>query len=220
MEKPIIFNSAMVRAILSGRKTQTRRIIKDNEGFYDINGKVENANAVKSILIGNIRVYFPPQSCPFGVVGDTLWVRESCWINTANQHVHYCTTDQAIAQKKTPSIHMPRWASRITLEITDVDVQRLCNISEEDCKAEGVEDLSFERFDNNRDYLVCPECGGTRLVNKCGMNLGILPDCDCSDCDTYKKRFRNLWNSIYEKRGLGWDKNPWLWVITFKRKGV
>lgn len=112
-----------------------------------------------------------------------------------------------------PSIHMPRWASRITLEIINVRVERLQNISEEDARAEGVEPLDAERYE--RDFSICPQCGGTMLYDTLGANMGVIPDCDCLKCNTHAKRYKHLWESI---NGPGsWNLNPWVWVIEFKR---
>jgi hypothetical protein len=161
-ERPILFNGEMVRAILAGQKTQTRRI--------------------------------PPKTqqdalfCPYGHPGDRLWVRER-WaadmsfddlpprmLQPRGMPIYYHATTQCMDYKWRPSIHMPRWASRITLEITDIRVERVQDISEEDVQAEGF-----------------------------------------SDRPASKNKFRIAWDLLYWKRGLGWDVNPWVWVVTFKR---
>ena len=157
-ERPILFNGPMVRAILEGCKTQTRREIKNNPllnaGFTD-----------EFILLpGNASAFV----CPFGVVGDRLWVKETFEDDEGGWR---------------PSIFMPRWASRITLEITDVRVQRLQEITEEDARAEGYH----------------PKINDS------------LPDW------TAKESFKILWDSLNAKRGLDWDKNPWVWALSFKR---
>jgi len=110
---------------------------------------------------------------------------------------------------------MPRRYSRTMLEITDVRIERLQNISEADAKAEGVEPLDFER--DERDETVCPTCGGTRLHGALGHNLGVM-EVDCVDCDTHKKRYRHLWDSINgADPAKCWAANPWVWAISFKR---
>lgn len=117
-ERPIIFNGEMVRTIIDGRKTQTRRTINGGD-------------------------YTPWQPCPFGQPGDHLWVRET-WAEHDEVEVVYrnppnwSPLDVPPVDKWRPSIHMPHWASRITLEITSVRLERVQDISEEDAKAEGV----------------------------------------------------------------------------------
>lgn len=115
-------------------------------------------------------------------------------------------------RKTIVSIHMPRWASRLTLEITGVRVERLQDISDSEAVAEGVESPSAEREDHDRS--ICPTCGGTGLHLALGQNLGVT-EVDCRECDTHAKRYRHLWESI---NGAGsWDANPWVWVVEFKR---
>jgi len=143
-ERPILFSAPMVRAILEGRKTQTRRVVKISNP--------ENAMRVEfsSTDFGVYRfdLYFPTHvrsetfPCPYGQPGDRLWVRET-WRDGIYDGPIYradaCkVTDEQLEGTWKPSIFMPRWASRITLEITDVRVERLQEISEEDAKAEGV----------------------------------------------------------------------------------
>jgi hypothetical protein len=115
-----------------------------------------------------------------------------------------------------PPIHMPRWASRITLKITDVRVERLQEISEADAKAEGVEPLDSPAPEHREacdfDHALCGRCGGLRLYMAV-RNGAAAFDTDCNECDTHVKRYRWLWESI---NGPGtWDDNPWVWVITF-----
>lgn len=142
-ESPIIFSGAMVRAILEGRKTQTRRVLNPQPG-----GSVE-------IIVEDGRVPWPwivrhtatqrreerSLNCPYGVAGDRLWVRETFTTLTGpGGPVRYYATDEVHElRKKHPSIFMPRWASRINLEIAEIRVQRVQEISEEDCAAEGVD---------------------------------------------------------------------------------
>ena len=209
-ERPILFNPAMVRAILSGRKTQTRRIIKPQ---------------LEQVLNCEWR----PNYCPHGVPGDRLWAREAwrvgawsddtgeiCVDYRADNHAReewlrvedeeqfdrlwIQSTDDALAAgleagedgtyhwepgkgptRWRPSIHMPRWASRITLELTDVRVERVQDITTNDIYAEGVEGPA-----------------------------------DGSPNDVFVK-FRELWDSINAKRGYGWDVNPLVWVLGFRR---
>jgi len=185
-EQPILFSAPMVRAILDGRKTQTRRIVK---GDITTIGSMDYLNGQPlegcSATLGQ---------CPFGVPGDRLWVRET-W-RQGNTRVLYRTDDVCPSQVRwRPSIHMPRWASRITLEITDVRVQRLQEISDEDALAEGL------RSDGSLGAQCSVELTGHRTHH-----------------DSPKECFRLLWESIH---GPGsWDVNHFVWVIVFRRIGL
>ncbi|WP_417625321.1 hypothetical protein [Paremcibacter congregatus] len=112
---------------------------------------------------------------------------------------------------------MPRRYSRITLEVTDVRVQRLQDISEEDAKAEGVyrdEDRPEEHDYRNNEWM-CPKCDGTLVHDDvCPATLGVIHDVDCYECETSKQKFQHLWTSINGPES--WDANPWVWVVTFK----
>lgn len=206
-ERGMIFNGEMVRAILEGRKTQTRRVLatyQDAVKFcpeWDVNGKQifivlgEKDHTGMNPVITAI-------PCPFGQPGDRVWVRETFRVHSRatdvatlvyRASVRNSWTEQthrvpvavcnkpATPEKWTPSIHMPRWASRITLEITDVRVERLRDLSEEDAKSEGI----------------IPSAGG------------VLPGWE------YRINFRDLWMDIYGTDN--WEANPWVWVIEFKR---
>lgn len=198
-ERPILFSGAMVRAILDGRKTQTRRILKH---------KIPK-NAEKEI--GEDYVLARWQIRPPYWVGMKLWVREAFRYCEATDgyndfYVQYRVDEKAIGWRDNagrmnypidtrwrPSIHMPRWASRITLEVTDVRVERLHDICEEDARAEGITDGGC---------LVCGEhepCGCTN------------PTPDARDS------FINLWDSINAQRGYSWSSDPCVWVVAFKK---
>ena len=131
-ERPILFSAPMVRALLAGTKTQTRRVIKPRHlAFF-------NQDAAAMLSDWNER------PLPYGKTGDRLWVRET-W-HDASSSLHSCALYRADGidlhwDKWTPSIHMPRWASRITLEITSVRVETLGIISHEDALAEGVSSI-------------------------------------------------------------------------------
>lgn len=204
----MIFNAEMVRAILDGRKTQTRRPVKGVRPDNCL--PIHPATATRSGVHTHVMDAPKHGLCPFGVVGDRLWVRET-WATLGNEDGHPVDANGNLCSREdaqriyrasaiqnpgnyglwtspdgfdfegswTPSIHMPRWASRITLEITAVRVERLNNISECDAKAEG---------------------GPT----KCTL-IG----------DRYFPGFRSLWKSIYGEES--WAANPWVWVIKFKR---
>jgi len=200
-ERGIIFNAEMVRAVLEGRKTQTRRIMKvqpesNQLGLLRITDSTNRSYIGKyhwaeSNATGN-HVRSKLFACPYGAVGDRLWVRET-WaeaggsapelqLHRANYpaHVpsHYENVPPAESIRWRPSIHMPRWASRITLEITGVRVERLQDISEEDAKAEGAP----------------TEC--------------------CVIGDKHFLGFRSLWRSINGEES--WQANPWVWKLSFK----
>ncbi|MDZ0181502.1 hypothetical protein [Klebsiella quasipneumoniae] len=214
-ERGMIFNAEMVRAILDGRKTQTRRIMKaqPSEDFTPMNMALEADYKARWYTPGIVDKdgYLQPAgkevfgvanenegySCPFGAVGDRIWVRETWARYNIDQDSHdmaYRATipeDWPESGRWRPSIHMPRWASRITLEITDVRVERLNAISEEDARAEGIIDGG------------CLNCGEPE---PCGC---ANPEPDATDAFAY------LWQSIYGQES--WNANPWVWVIEFER---
>lgn len=220
-ERGIIMAASSVRGILDGTKTLTRRLAKLNAAGRVRRGKknwhVDDPHAVLA--------------CPLGVRGDRLFVKEA-WAHArggigCSMYRSVATDAPTIAYRADgalvgesfawkPSLFMPRWASRITLEIADVRVQRVHDISEEDAIAEGVRSLP-EPGEAEFDRKVCPRCGGTGLYDGlCPGTLGVLPDIDCTVCDTFVKRYSMLWNSINGKRAP-WSSNPWVWVIAFKR---
>lgn len=228
-ERPILFSAPMVRALLDGSKTQTRRAIKCQpeppRAIYNSIGadtkitpnllRCENGMGVawrfemskiasdKDLsLSANFIDHEPVRIvCPYGNPGDQLWVRETWQAVRGNDRarrictearpdvgwIEYAATPRPDepAYKWRPSIHMPRWASRILLEVTDVRVERLQDISEADAVAEGSFGWAGEQDTPARDLLEA------RLV------------------------YRQLWEEI---NGTGaWDANPWVWVVSFKR---
>lgn len=208
-ERPIIFNAEMVKAILDGRKTQTRRAVTPQP----INSKVGMVNAGYCghpelwLVDGDVGSYTcngliaPEWRCPFGVIGDRLWVRETfaqglCTESTLAYKATHKPEDLEEGWfekiKWTPSIHMPRWASRITLEITGVRVERLNAISENDALSEGcvaLDGCKWHTFEEAK--------AGTPMHDH-----------------TAKDAFSALWQSIYGEES--WSSNPWVWVIEFK----
>jgi hypothetical protein len=157
---------------------------------------------------------------PYGQPGDRLWVRERFqWLWATDEKprskdspegwkIGYPATDgiqeyldhnEGILQRCAPSIHMPRWASRLTLEVTKIRVERVQKISEEDAISEGV-GAGFQTNGGWPDY---------QHINKHGI-------CELTQ-DTPELSFSTLWDSINAKRGFGWDKNPWVWVLEFKQ---
>ncbi|MGN2428601.1 morphogenetic protein [Klebsiella quasipneumoniae] len=207
-ERGMIFNGEMVRAILDVRKTQTRRIVKGTDGAvkfckeWDINGEEifvvlgEKDHTGMNPVLGAI-------SCPFGGVGDRIWVRETWARYNIDQNSHdiaYRATTPADWPEEgrwRPSIHMPRWASRILLEITDVRVERLNVISEEDARAEGVGIAVWFAAKG------VPESEWTSLGEQGAMQASHI------------NKFATLWESIYGAES--WKANSWVWVIEFKR---
>lgn len=202
-EKPILFSAPMVRAILEGRKTQTRRIDKYMAKFppamppeLGLLAKSKNGEPLLTATWDATNGKFTASFCPYGQPGDRLWVRETHFINhflgahtpeieRARTEIIYRATDENYVLNMEdseglvwkPSIHMPYWASRINLEITGARVERLNDISLVDVIAEGIPELVA----------------------------------DLDGTDSYK----SLWESI---NGPGsWDANPWVWVIEFKR---
>ena len=204
-ERPILFSGEMVRAILEGRKTQTRRVIKPQpSGGVRWNAVVLNGYG------GWTDGHGAPLRCPYGQPGDKLWVRETIyeyeygvWCYRADgEYVRCDPADKGkmlawAHHKKTrscSSIHMPRWASRITRVITEIRAERVQDISEADAMAEGV----------SVSHYYCEE--------PTDKHEGL------HRCDPIGK-FRTLWDSINAKRGYPWDDNLWVWAISFKAEG-
>lgn len=207
-ERPILFNGPMVHAVLGGRKTQTRRVVKLPPGFAWENPRVEgfsdtfpwSFHAEEEIGFRSVLV-----ECPYGQSGDRLWVRET-WAGYRSQGLHAVyradgvnfTPEQVNCVKWCPSIHMPRWASRTTLEVTGVRVEQLQGISEENCVAEGVERL--------------PEAPHLTGPNKFTVSYGH----GNFSAPTAREAFAFLWNELATP-GFTWADNPWVWVVDFKR---
>lgn len=210
-ERPILFSAEMVRAILAGRKTQTRRKMKVqpyadsivtvkhyHPTVIDRHGDMQPGPEIFGALWGNGEYGL---RCPYGAPGDLLWVREGfavqpeLWAdNRGPQPIHYTAdlvvgfagepdTRQIEDYRSKPSIHMPRWASRITLRITDVRVERVQDITEDDARAEGV------------------------------APVGWIDETDVG-MSSYREGFARLWNRI---NGSGaWEANPWVWALSFE----
>jgi hypothetical protein len=193
-ERPILFSGPMVRAILDGSKTQTRRMVKDAQPAGIGRCHWSNTGWAHLRLSGGCSCQ--PVHCPHGTPGDRLWVRET-WAHERDgtgcpddTGVLYRATDPGWDDEGTglrwrPSIFMPRIASRILLEITDVRVQRLQEISDEDARAEGIDLQGFR-----------------------SLTEGIAGR-------EHRIKFHDLWEDIH---GDGsWNTNPWVWAITFRR---
>jgi hypothetical protein len=205
-ERPIIFSGPMVRAILEGRKTQTRRVVKpqpDNglihTGFISCSTDRKREGAASWVdCVPCVRKSLAVH-CPYGQPGDRLWVRETWCPKPETSHgdcvgyranmVYRCGKampedyEMIVTRPWRPSIHMPRWASRITLEITKVRVERLQEITTDDIRAEGVDDgYTNPRMGKRHDS---------------GMRMAWI----------------KLWESI---NGAGsFESNPWVWVVEF-----
>ena len=201
-EHPILFSTGMVRAILDGRKTQTRRAVRPQyeligtchfspTGYAEYERYIRGSHWIMGCTCRPVKNFY-------GWIGDRLWVRET-WtagridspvpidvismMNPRETALYYKVAEspQKVFRWR-PSIHMPRWASRITLEIVNVRVEHVQEITEQDAKCEGAADVG----DKWRGF-------------------------------SYVDGFHFLWDHINAKRGFGWDVNPWVWVIEFKR---
>lgn len=224
-DRPILFSGEMVRAILAGRKTVTRRVVKPQPelrarrrgdgpgGWWWKTAHVEMNNWTDPTKFAAEVA----KECPYGQPGDRLWVRET-WADTNGEsgpmisykaggdrflvdesypveYSRYPGCDFAMwcgdlrrgceGHAWRPPLSMPRWASRLTLEVTGVRVERVQEISAQDCFSEGISVGAI---------------GPTREA------------CDRVRIDA----FREIWDSLNAKRGFGWDKNPWVWVVEFK----
>lgn len=184
-ECPMLFSAPMVRALLDGSKTQTRRIVKPQPFREDYMAEE------------GVRRQFATLS-PYGQPGDRIWVRETfCLEDNGHKEWPIFRADGTVLPQRpttrkparwTPSIHMPRWASRILLEIISVRVERLNDCSDADAVAEGIG--------------LNPSAIGMKLTNPPGESMAIA-------------MYHALWDSI---NGAGsWADNPWVWVVEFKR---
>ena len=210
-ERAIIFSGGMVRAILEGRKTQTRRVVKWPVSISD-----HGVSHSPMVMRGGIW-WKPEEICSYGRPGDRLWVRESfnwsaddelllgenhrkcperagwradnvVWrADGERQHPEWGT-----ARWRT-SIHLPRWASRITLEVVRVRVERVQEITPTDAIAEGC--VWFGKYDH-------PIRGGIPSL---------------LEQRTPVQEFAKIWTEINAKRGWGWEVNPWVWVVEFRK---
>lgn len=207
-ERPILFNAPMVKAILEGRKTQTRRVVKSdliiNQAEFECGNRPHVIRSEPSLQ------YWVENGCPFGQVGDRLWVRET-FMDLSGTGVEHRDSEGQLQKyayatdcprgshsdelrkdfglKWKPSIHMPRSASRILLEITNIRVEHLNGISKTDAIAEGVDKY------HNSDFYV---------------RYGFENDW----CANAFASFAYLWESVYGKES--WTANPWVWVVEFK----
>ncbi|HEY8331529.1 MAG TPA: hypothetical protein VIO83_09415 [Pseudomonas sp.] len=197
-ERPILFNGAMVRAILAGQKTQTRRVLKMPHGYWET-----SADGLVPI----------PAGCPFGQPGDRLWVRESFSpiysttdgrlievdYRATYQHGHRMGDHLGMPKEWKPSVHMPREACRLVLEITSVRVERLQALPSGDWESEGIsfciedpDTTAGRAFSEAEHYWIA------------GVSMRGTPE-------------DHAMRAHFAEQGLDWDSNPWVWVIDFKQ---
>jgi hypothetical protein len=253
-ERPIPFSGAMIRAILEGRKTVTRRVVKfprrhdvrgthtplfynTGSGAYPDGHKTYTGDQPPGLVVKYADGTNQRVPSPYGLPGDRLWVRETHVIesnvdahedypppftdgrptrrvtNEFGAHwsqAHYRATDPAPDLwyddregpfcRWRPSIFMPRWASRFTLEVTAIGAEPLQNIDDAGAESEGCGEST------------CPRCGGATVCS--GVTC---PECRGDGILHPRDQYRRLWDSLNAKRGYGWDGNPWVWVVAFTR---
>jgi hypothetical protein len=224
--KPIIFSTPMVKAILDGKKSVTRRVIKPQPRYQLIYREGQGWNEYSENPVADPAVLSPwgyGYKCPWQI-GQILWVRETwahydafypnatwknchvegkgwTWVDYKATATHKEVQEMAdVGGRWKPSIHMPRWAARLFLTVKDVRVERLQDITEEDAMAEGVDWLDDACYSNNgwSPTYNDPDSGGRPIL---------------------RDGFEALWDKINSKRNGGqyaWDKSPWVWVISFE----
>lgn len=210
--KPILFNTEMVRAILEGRKSCTRRINKDandyvvpDMDFYD-SDKRTYAVHIYADKEHTDKLSTAERTCPI-CPGDILYVRET-WKKAPNGYYYYESWQKngiADITKWKPSIHMPKEAARIWLKVTDVRVERLQEMKPVDVIKEGA-------------YPDCWDC--LNAYGESGSQCCYGTEKQCSQCDEVMMEWEKLWNSTIKKSDLdryGWNVSPWVWVIEFER---
>ena len=188
--KPILFNTEMVQAIMAGRKTQTRRLVKNQDGIHP------RRNNIGWLGWDDGHGYRMKPPCE---AGDILWVRET-WHKDAGRYMYkanyaggerFYRNGQEVSIRWSPSIHMPKEAARIFLRVKDVRVERLQDIKNYECVDEGA--VKKPNITKRGDLV---------LHNR------------------YKEEFARLWDTTIKPADLGkygWDANPWVWVIEFER---
>ena len=212
-ERPILFSAPMVRATLEGRKTQTRRVCKPMNKWVDQECReVRTVNGEPFHFLKGATAPIEKLLCPYGQPGDKLWVRETAQHYkmpnfltgepTTADAGQYCADGEPVlidggydaawwySRPTCPAIHLPRWASRILLEVVSVRVERLQDISEEDAEQEGI----------SQDYA-----DNAQMIAE-AMN--------CQEPDPFTSCFKILWEDINGAKS--WDANPWVWAIKFR----
>lgn len=208
--KPILFNTEMVRAILDGKKSCTRRLVKPQpQGYFEVN---ENPVYIYDTDWNQGKITPPYQP------GDILYVREtwhkyikrvgkgeSCRFAEFYGYRASVANSEDADEPWRPSIHMPKEAARIWLKVTDVRVERLQEMKPVDVIKEGA-------------YPDCWDCLNT--YEESGSQCCYGTEEQCSQCDGVMMEWEKLWNSTIKKTDIdryGWDANPWVWVIEFER---
>lgn len=202
-ERGIIMQAESVRAIIAGRKTQTRRVVTAGRGqeWLSIQG-VAAVPSMRTVMIGAelwAQMDHPHGGpggcvrCPYGAPGDRLWVKEAwtrwCSVEGCDKrgHIAYRADASAEVERMTSwrsPMSMPRWASRLTLEVVEVRVQRVQDLTVADAEAEGIDPAPHAMKPSGLDMI-----------------------------DAY----RTAWDALNAKRGFAWASNPWVWAVTFKR---
>jgi hypothetical protein len=226
MEKPILFSTPMVRAILDGKKTMTRRVIKPQSQYPPMQMAVgyhagewhEWRPADKADIVTGSR-WGAQIKCPYGKPGDILWVRETWCDPTSDQSgypilykadmpMHWDANETEHGEEVTlraedykwrSSMFMPKEVCRIKLKITDIRAERLRDITEKDAKAEGIRSYWAEPHEDTSPFV--------GAAKELGMDL----------CFTRVEAFQQLWDFLNLKRGYGWNTNPWVWVVCFEK---
>ena len=194
-EKPVLFSEEMVKVILKGEKTQTSRVVKLPSWSTKDWADFEIDEQGKPLIICADTGCLAEIPCPYGQAGDRLWVREKFTLECPYEHADGCGNPEhviywvsqsqvvrdSITSRWRPSIHMPRWASRLNLEVTEVRVEQVQAISAGDVIDEGVGEVNW-LWEGKGDDLVIP----AKFV------------------DAFRE--------------LGWDMNPWVWVVEFERE--
>jgi hypothetical protein len=231
-ERPILFSDAMVRAILAGEKTQTRRLVKpqpSDTNWAAVPGYKHDVRLLECMHVDGypvigLRTEHVLQgrgggaewaTCPFGAPGDRLWVRE-CFADATTRDVVTGAAGRVrafradghnappVGRRWTPSIHMPRWASRLTLEVAGVRVARVQEISEADVAAEGITAEAVRALASG--------AAGNALRANAGGESGLRA---CLDAAPPHLLWKLAWTLI--NGAESWDANPWVWVVEFKR---
>jgi hypothetical protein len=204
-ERPILFSGPMVRALLDGTKTQTRRVANKAVRHPDLG----NLYAPGALVLEHEPQHVIDRACPYGRPGDRLWVRESFQSHTGQLgesivYAYRATDDDRLGPWR-PSIHMPRVACRLVLEITGLRIERLNDCSDDDALAEGIA---------CREVIVDTAYEGGGHVERWADRY-LHGEWPCDVFESAGEAYADLWDSI---NGAGsWDRNPWVWVVEFKR---